>query len=300
MMNDKTANDKQEVLQAGLLLACRSGDATVSRSNIRTVMNATGGVVQANNYYPSGVTMAELPRRSDQGVQPYKFGGKELDRSYGLDFYDFEARSYNPVLMRFTGFDPLASKYPGISPYAYCANNPVKYVDPDGRDPKNWKHWVRFGVEMFQSSTAMLSVGMQATLDVDASLVKLGIDANAGSVDLLGVREGTLTPGKNTPQKNKGVEIDAGIISFEASNTETDTGKSTVSENKIAVGVSIFEFHHTEMTETNNSTNQSVITTENGVKATDMKAKVSFILGVEVGLNMQKAAEALARLLKTN
>jgi RHS repeat-associated protein len=97
-------------------------------------MNAAGGVVQANNYYPSGVTMAELPRRSDQGVQPYKFGGKELDRSYGLDFYDFEARAYNPVLMRFTGFDPLASKYPGISPYAYCLNNPVKYVDPDVRD----------------------------------------------------------------------------------------------------------------------------------------------------------------------
>jgi RHS repeat-associated protein len=97
-------------------------------------MNAAGGVVQANNYYPSGVTMAELPRRSDQGVQPYKFGGKELDRSYGLDFYDFEARAYNPVLMRFTGFDPLASKYPGISPYAYCANNPVRYIDLDGRD----------------------------------------------------------------------------------------------------------------------------------------------------------------------
>ena len=32
---------------------------------------------------------------------------------------------YNPVLMRFTGFDPLASKYPAISPFAYCANNPV-------------------------------------------------------------------------------------------------------------------------------------------------------------------------------
>ena len=100
--------------------------------NIRIVMNASGGVVQATNYYPSGVTMAELPRRTDQGVQPYKFGGKELDRSYGLDAYDFEARPYNPVLMRFTGFDPLASKYPAISPFAYCANNPVNAVDLHG------------------------------------------------------------------------------------------------------------------------------------------------------------------------
>ena len=101
---------------------------------IRIVMNVAGGVVQANNYYPSGVTMAELPRRTDQGVQRYKFGGKELDRSYGLDAYDFEARPYNPVLMRFTGFDPLASKYPAISLFAYCGNNPVNRVDPMGLD----------------------------------------------------------------------------------------------------------------------------------------------------------------------
>jgi RHS repeat-associated protein len=122
-------------------------------------MNAAGGVVQANNYYPSGVTMAELPRRSDQGVQPYKFGGKELDRSYGLDFYDFEARAYNPVLMRFTGFDPLASKYPGISPYAYCANNPVNAIDPDGRDVKiyyqdenqKWRSWTFNGKNQDQA-----------------------------------------------------------------------------------------------------------------------------------------------------
>jgi hypothetical protein len=36
--------------------------------------------------------------------------------------------------MRFTGFDPLASKYPGISPYNYCLNNPVNVIDPDGRE----------------------------------------------------------------------------------------------------------------------------------------------------------------------
>ena len=42
---------------------------------------------------------------------------------------------YNPVLMRFTGVDPLASKYPAISPFAYCGNNPVNAVDPDGRSP---------------------------------------------------------------------------------------------------------------------------------------------------------------------
>ena len=98
--------------------------------NRRIVMDAAGTVKQVNNYYPSGTSMAE--RRTDQAVQPYKFGGKELDRTNNLDLYDFEARSYDPVLMRFTRPDPLAEKYPGIGTYVYCANNPVNKIDPTG------------------------------------------------------------------------------------------------------------------------------------------------------------------------
>jgi RHS repeat-associated protein len=71
---------------------------------------------------------------SDQGVQPYKFGGKELDMQHGLNLYDFSARTYDPAVGRFTTMDPLAEKYYSISPYAYCANNPVNAIDPDGRD----------------------------------------------------------------------------------------------------------------------------------------------------------------------
>jgi RHS repeat-associated protein len=100
--------------------------------NNRIVMNASGNVVQMTNYYPSGTVMAELPVRTDQGVQPYKFGDKELDRSNGLDFYDFAWRQYDPTLMRFTTPDPLAEKYYSVSPYVYCLNNPVRYTDPTG------------------------------------------------------------------------------------------------------------------------------------------------------------------------
>jgi RHS repeat-associated protein len=102
--------------------------------NRRIVMDAAGAVKQVNNFYPSGTSIAEYPRRTDQGTQPYKYEGKELDRTNGLDFYDFEARAYDPVLMRFTRPDPLAEKYPNISPYAYCANNPLLNIDPTGED----------------------------------------------------------------------------------------------------------------------------------------------------------------------
>jgi len=102
--------------------------------NNRIVMDVTGKMYQANNYYPSGVSMAESPSRTDQGVQPYKFGDKELDRFMGLDFYDFVARPYDPTLMRFTRPDPSAEKNYSVSPYAYCGNNPVNVIDPMGRD----------------------------------------------------------------------------------------------------------------------------------------------------------------------
>ena len=50
------------------------------------------------------------------------------------DNYLYGARDYYSAIGRFTVVDPFAEKYAHISPYAYCANNPIKYVDPDGRE----------------------------------------------------------------------------------------------------------------------------------------------------------------------
>jgi hypothetical protein len=54
---------------------------------------------------------------------------------HGLNAYDFEARHLDANIPRFTTMDPLCEKYYSVSPYAYCLNNPVRYVDPDGKDP---------------------------------------------------------------------------------------------------------------------------------------------------------------------
>ena len=59
--------------------------------------------------------------------------GKELEQFESIDWYDNGARFYDPLLVRFTTPDPLALSYPALSPYAYCANNPVCNVDLDGR-----------------------------------------------------------------------------------------------------------------------------------------------------------------------
>ncbi|GHU72789.1 hypothetical protein FACS189413_16380 [Bacteroidia bacterium] len=109
--------------------------------NNRVVINQDGEVEQITNYYPSGTVMAEKSRRTDQGVQPYKFSNKELDRSNGLDFYDFVWRQQDPTLMRFTMPDPLMEMDYFTSPYAYCGNNPVSRVDPWGL------HWESDGYD---------------------------------------------------------------------------------------------------------------------------------------------------------
>ncbi len=59
--------------------------------------------------------------------------GKELDRTHGLDWYDYGARQYDPFVPGFTSLDPMCEKYYYVSPYVYCLNNPVKHIDPDGR-----------------------------------------------------------------------------------------------------------------------------------------------------------------------
>ncbi|MDD6019843.1 MAG: hypothetical protein PUD41_05410 [bacterium] len=56
-----------------------------------------------------------------------------LDRTHGLDLYDSEARWYDSLLGRTSTMDPLAEKYYSLSPYLWCAGNPVRFVDPDGR-----------------------------------------------------------------------------------------------------------------------------------------------------------------------
>jgi RHS repeat-associated protein len=101
------------------------------QGNNRVVIDQAGTVEQVNHYYPFGGLFGEGLQTSNQ---PYRYNGKELDRMHGLDWFDYGARHYDAALGRWWTPDPLAEKYYPISPYAYCGNNPVRFIDPDGKD----------------------------------------------------------------------------------------------------------------------------------------------------------------------
>ena len=76
-----------------------------------------------------------VPQNRTQNMRfhPSSFTGKEKDGETGYGY--FGARYMDHELMTmWLSVDPMADKYPSISPYNYCVWNPIKLVDPNGMD----------------------------------------------------------------------------------------------------------------------------------------------------------------------
>jgi len=93
------------------------------------ISDRDANIIHHVEYMPSGEQFSE---QRDHWATPYKFNSKELDAETGLYYYG--ARYYTPEIGIWLSVDPMSDKYPSLSPYAYCGNNPVMLVDPDGRE----------------------------------------------------------------------------------------------------------------------------------------------------------------------
>ena len=70
------------------------------------------------------ILLVVLMSNACNNTQPYKYNGKELDRKGGLDWYDYGARYYDPLIGMFLSVDPLSENFYSVNPYAYCLSNP--------------------------------------------------------------------------------------------------------------------------------------------------------------------------------
>jgi RHS repeat-associated protein len=91
----------------------------------------TAQIISNTDYYPFGVNMTE--RSYNNTSRRYGFNGKENDEE--TETMDFGARLLDGDLGVWLACDPLAIKYPYVSPYNYVENNPIIYVDPNGKGP---------------------------------------------------------------------------------------------------------------------------------------------------------------------
>jgi RHS repeat-associated protein len=183
--------------------------------SVRVVTNASGAVIERHDYLPFGEEWN--PPASTPG-QPLHFSGKEHDKETGLDY--FGARYYAAKTARFTTVDPFLDQHAALTNpqrwnrYAYVLNNPLRNVDPDGRDTVDLAIGFVQGIGntavgvvtgVYTLATNPAAVG--SALAQDAQLLRRGI-AHPGAV--LDAYVGLATSGNDADQRALGQAIGQG------------------------------------------------------------------------------------------
>ena len=148
------------------------------------VVHTKGALLEETHYYPFGLTMAAISSKAAAFGQPsnkLKYNGKEEQRGEfsdgsGLELLGFGKRMYDNQIGRWHLVDPLAEKYQPISPYSFTSNNPIIFVDKDGKDIKPGDNWKGSAYENTynklyqQSSFKQLTVRFEGTKDRNVTL----------------------------------------------------------------------------------------------------------------------------------
>jgi RHS repeat-associated protein len=130
-----------------------------------------GDIISYEEYYPFGTTSYRSGRSEiEVSLKRYKYCGKERDEETGLYYYG--ARYYAAWICRFVSVDPLWYKYPNIGGYVYCANNPIRFIDPTGEEI------VIIGDEEYQKQIRIILNALSASGDAGKYLVNEAIKSD--------------------------------------------------------------------------------------------------------------------------
>ncbi|SEN89599.1 RHS repeat-associated core domain-containing protein [Chitinophaga rupis] len=141
------AVDKMPIEKSGFLYVYTSNETAqdVFFDNV-VVQDITGPLLEETHYYPFGLTMTGISANaligSNYQENRKKYNGNELQSEEfrdgsGLEWFDFNARTYDQQLGRFMQIDPWieVGTQEMLTPYQFSGNNPIRYNDPDGKCP---------------------------------------------------------------------------------------------------------------------------------------------------------------------
>ena len=158
--------------------------------SVSWVTDNNGEVVQYLYYLPWGEDYLNQRRNGYSGAR-HTFSAKEKDTETGYSY--FGSRYYSSDLSIWLSVDPMSDKYPSLSPYTYCANNPIKLMDPNGEevifpdDPskknffqRGWNAFVKFDESLEgHHDGANLGTITQEDIEVGVSITAAIVSAGA-------------------------------------------------------------------------------------------------------------------------
>ena len=228
---------------------------------------------------------------------------------HGLNQYDYHARHYDPSIGRFTTIDPLAEKFYSWSPYAYCYNNPMKFVDPDGRFPlppligKIARKTYNLVKDVYHATSANVNIGFQIGGNVKLATGTLGVELNYRSVDIIGVKDGTFFhPGKDFDKSEVRTSAEIGVAVFSIGTHKTETQNyeenTTTLKESGNIGILVFD-GSTSTTKTVDGSNSVVKETkESSVDAQNISGNVAVGIGIRFEIDSNKLADAIKKFLE--